>query len=245
MSGGPVAVVTGGGGGIGSATARRLAASGHDVVVVGRTAAALDRVVAELDGNGTRCAAFAADVRSWERLEELATMVERDFGRLDVLVNSAGGQFHAPAVEITPRGWAAVIETNLTGTFFACRTLFPLLRRSDRAAIVNVVANVWQRAAPRIAHSGAARAGVVNLTRTLALEWAEHGIRVNCVSPGVTDTPGIRAHTPDLEPRVARVPLKRAATADEVAALICTLCGPEAAYVTGDVLVVDGGLQLV
>lgn len=240
-----VAVVTGGGGGIGSATARRLAATGHDVVVVGRTAEALDRVVAELDGNGARCVAFAADVRGWERLEELAAMVEREFGRLDVLVNSAGGQFHAPAVDITPRGWTAVIETNLTGTFFACRSLFPLLRRSDRAAIVNVVANVWQRAAPRVAHSGAARAGVVSLTRTLALEWAEHGIRVNCVSPGVTDTPGIRAHTPDLEPSVARVPLKRAAGADEVAALICTLCAAEAAYVTGDVLVVDGGLQLV
>jgi citronellol/citronellal dehydrogenase len=245
MSGRGVAVVTGGGGGIGSATARRLAAGGHDVVVVGRSAEPLQRVVDELDGKGGRAVAFPADVRQWERMEELAAMVEGEFGRLDVLVNSAGGQFHAAAVDITPRGWAAVIETNLTGTFFACRSLFPLLRRSDRGAIVNVVANVWQRAAPGIAHSGAARAGVVNLTRTLALEWAEHGIRVNCVSPGVTDTPGIRSHTPDLEPRVARVPLRRAASADEVARLICMLCGPDAAYVTGDVLVVDGGLQLV
>lgn len=245
MSNRPVAVVTGGGGGIGSATARRLAAAGHDVVVVGRNAGPLQRVAGELSHDGTRAVAFPADVRDWDRLGELAAMVEADLGRCDVLVNSAGGQFHAPAADITPRGWAAVIETNLTGTFFACRRFFPLLQRSDRAAIVNVVANVWQRAAPRIAHSGAARAGVVNLTRTLALEWAEHGIRVNCVSPGVTDTPGLRSHYSDLSSRVARVPLRRAASADEVAALICTLCGPDAGYVTGDVLVVDGGLQLV
>jgi citronellol/citronellal dehydrogenase len=239
-----VAVVTGAGGGIGSATARGLAAAGHDVVLVGRTAESLEQVAADLNRDGGRAVAFPADVRNWERLGELAAMLERDFGRCDVLVNSAGGQFHAAAVDITPRGWAAVLETNLTGTFFACRRLFPLLCERG-GAIVNVVANVWQRAAPRMAHSGAARAGVVNLTRTLALEWAQHGIRVNCVSPGLTDTPGLRSHTPDLTASVARVPLRRAADAGEVGALICMLAGPDAGYVTGEVLVVDGGLQLV
>jgi citronellol/citronellal dehydrogenase len=240
----PVAVVTGGAGGIGSAAARSLVAAGHDVVLVGRTASTLERAAAELQGDGVRALAFVADVRDWDRLGELATMVERDLARCDVLVNSAGGQFHAAAADITPRGWSAVVETNLTGTFFACRQLFPLLRRNG-GAIVNVVANVWQRAAPRVAHSGAARAGVVSLTRTLALEWAEHGIRVNCVSPGVTDTPGLRSHSPDIASHVARVPLRRAASADEVGALIGMLAGPGAGYVTGETLVVDGGLQLV
>lgn len=134
------------------------------------------------------------------------------------------------------------MDTNLTGTFFACRRLFPLLAHRG-GAIVNVVASVWQRPFPGMAHSGAARAGVVSLTRTLALEWASHGIRVNALSPGFTDTPAFRSRVGDLSGPAARVPLRRVASVEEVADAALFLA--RSTYTTGEVLTVDGGFQLI
>lgn len=235
--------MTGGGGGLGGACARLLADRGLAVVIMGRTLERLEAVRLDVEAAGGTVTSFPGDVRNWDRLQELHGMLAATHGRVDVLINSAGGQFHAAALDISPHGWSAVLETNLTGTFYACRTLFPLLRAA-RGSIVNVVAGVWQRAAPGMAHSGAARAGVVSLTRTLAVEWAEYGIRVNALSPGITDTPALRAHGGDHQGRVARVPLGRMATAEEVAEAAWFLAGPSGRYVTGETLVVDGGLQL-
>ena len=235
-----VAVITGAGGGIGGACVRLLSAQGFSTILVGRTLETLESVARQVQPEAETIP-FVCDVRDPERVARLAQEVEARFGRVDLLVNSAGGQFSAPAQDITTNGWSAVVSTNLDGTFYVCHALFPFLREA-KGSIVNVVANIWQRAAPTKAHSGAARAGVVSLTRTLALEWAGLGIRSNAVSPGVTDTPGLRSHTPDLEPVVAQVPLGRAATAEEVAEAVLFLA--RASYITGEVLVVDGGLQL-
>jgi citronellol/citronellal dehydrogenase len=238
----PTAVVTGGGSGIGAACASRLAEAGHRVVLVGRRAEALDAVVEQLAAAGGAAQAFPADVRDWDRLGELHDAVAEWSGQVDVVVNAAGGQFPVPAGEMSPGAWRAVVDTNLTGTFFVCRRLFPLLCQQG-GAIVNVVASVWQRPFPGMAHSGAARAGVVGLTRTLALEWAAYAIRVNALSPGFTDTAAFRSRVGDLSGPASRVPLRRVATAEEIADAAMFLVGSR--YTTGEVLTVDGGLQLL
>jgi NAD(P)-dependent dehydrogenase (short-subunit alcohol dehydrogenase family) len=236
------AVVTGGGSGIGLAIARALAAAGHEVVLVGRRLKPLEEVAGEINAAGGAAVSFAGDVRDGRRLEALRDALQERASRLDVVDNAAGGQFHAAAETITDNGWRAVVETNLTGTFLVCRTLFPLLRAGGGGAVVNLVANVWERAAPRMAHSGAARAGVVSLTRTLAIEWARHGIRVNALSPGLTDTPGLRANVGDLDRLAGTVPMGRVATAEEIADAALFLL--RSTYTTGEVLTVDGGLRL-
>ena len=238
MAGGRIAVVAGGGSGIGQGCALGLAADGWHVVLVGRNPEKLAdtaALVAEAGGSG-EC--FPGDVRDWDRMGELGAQVA-DSG-LDLLINSAGGQFPALAKDLSRGGWKAVVETNLDGAFFLSRQLYPALARR-KGAVVHVVANLWQRGAATMAHSAAARAGVVNLTQTLAIEWAGEGIRVNAVSPGYIDTTGLRAEYRDDMER--KVPLGRIGTVAETVDAILFMA--RASYITGEVLTIDGGLQLV
>jgi citronellol/citronellal dehydrogenase len=238
----PRAVVAGGGSGIGQACAFRLARLGYHLTLVGRDAsklAATIEQIKQIERQGGEAHAFVADVRDWDRIAELAMQVGEP--GLDLLINSAGGQFTAPSAELSQNGWRAVVETNLNGSFFLCRHLLPALRKRQ-GAVVTVVANLWQRATPGLVHSAAARAAVVSMTRTLALEWAPSGVRLNAVSPGVTDTIGLQRY-PHHREVLATVPLGRAATADEIAEAILFM--GQSRYITGEVLTIDGGLQLV
>jgi citronellol/citronellal dehydrogenase len=231
-----IAVVAGGGSGIGRGCALRLASMGYHVVLIGRDAAKIDTTAKEISDAGGSAMAFQADVRDWDRLGELQTLLG-DKG-IDLLINSAGGQFAKPSAELTRDGWQSVVDINLSGSFFLCRQLQPSLQKR-RGAIVLIVANMWRKPAPNLAHSAAARAGVVNLMNTLALEWAPDGIRVNAVAPGLTDTPAL---LPQYRTLADKVPLKRIGTVDEVVDAILFM--GRSPYITGEVLSIDGGLHL-
>ena len=235
---GRIAVVAGGGSGIGQGCALRLAGEGWHVVLVGRGAEKLADTEARIAAAGGSAECFPGDVRDWERMGELGALFAK--GGIDLLINSAGGQFAKLAKDLSRGGWKAVVETNLDGAFFLSRQLYPALVRR-KGAVVHLVANLWQRGAATMSHSAAARAGVVNLTQSLAIEWAADGIRVNAVSPGYIDTLGLLPeYKRDME---SKVPLGRIGTVEETVDAILFMA--RASYVTGEVLTIDGGLQLV
>jgi citronellol/citronellal dehydrogenase len=238
-----VAIVTGGGSGIGLATTRELVRLGAKVAICGRTQAKLDAASASLDGE--RVLAHACDIREPGQVEELVRAVRARWDRIDVLVNNAGGQFPSPAQSISPNGFLAVVRNNLAGTFHMCREVanqWMIPQRGGR--IVNVIANIY-RGFPGMVHTGAARAGVENMTMTLAVEWSQFGILVNAVAPGIIRSSGTEQYPPELLARgVAETPLKRAGTCEEVAAAIVFLASPAAQFITGATLRVDGAQSL-
>lgn len=240
---GRVAVVTGGGSGIGRCTAHELAALGAVVVLVGRKPDKLAVVAAEIAEDGGRADTAACDIRDEAGVKAaIAGIVERH-GRIDLLVNNAGGQYISPLSAISAKGFEAVVATNLTGGFLVARECHAQSMRRHGGAIVNVVADMWG-SMPNMAHSGAARAGMVSLTETAALEWAGDGVRVNAVAPGYIASSGMDHYPPEAGPMLkamqATVPLRRFGTEAETSAAIVFLLSPAASFISGSVLRVDG-----
>jgi citronellol/citronellal dehydrogenase len=241
-----VAIVTGGGSGIGLATALELARLGARVAICGRNAERLEAGRAQLAAvEPARVLAHPCDIREPAQVEDFVRAVLAAWGRIDVLVNNAGGQFPSPAQHISPNGFLAVVKNNLVGTFHVCREVanqWMIPQRGGR--IVNVIANIY-RGFPGMAHTGAARAGVENLTMTLAVEWAQFGILVNAVAPGIIRSSGTAQYPPQLLERgISQTPLKRAGTCEETAASIVFLASPAAQFITGATLRIDGGQAL-
>jgi citronellol/citronellal dehydrogenase len=244
---GQVHWVTGGGSGIGRCVAHELASLGATVVISGRAQDKLDRVAAEIAEDGGRCETLAFDIRDEEAVKAGVAATLARLGPVAGLVNNAGGQFPAPLLAIGKKGFDAVVANNLTGGFLMMRELFTQCMQQHGGAIVNMTAD-FRNGMPGMGHSGAARAGMSNLTMTAAFEWAHAGVRVNAVAPGWIASSGMDRYGPAMQPIIKRlkgsVPLRRLGVEAEVSGAIVFLLSPAASFITGITLQIDGAASL-
>src|SRR5712691_3436409 len=243
---GRVAIVTGGATGIGFAIAKELVRLGARVVIASRKEENLRTAVAEL---GASAGYHVLDVRDAAAVEGMAEKVATDHGRIDILVNNAAGNFIVQADQLSVNGWNSVINIVLNGTFYCTSAVGKrMIAAKNGGAVLNIIANYAWTGAPGVVHSASAKAGVLAMTRTLAVEWARHKIRVNAIAPGPVHTEGASARLfpdPAIEEGIRRtIPLRRFATLDEIANAAAYLLSDYAAYVTGEAFVIDGGQWL-
>jgi peroxisomal 2,4-dienoyl-CoA reductase len=255
---GQVALITGGGSGIGRGIADGLASLGAHVVLASRKLERVELAATEIRASGGRASGIAVDVREPERVQQMMADVQREHGRIDLLVNNAAGNFYAPSESLSANAWKSVVEIDLYGTFFCSQAVLPVMRAQGGGAIVNISMTLHYRGWPLMAHATAAKAGIDALTKTLALEWARDHVRVNAIAPGPIPTEGVKkAFTPppsadgvvDLFAQeramenYARkmIPLQRFGSPEDIANMVVFLASPAAAWITGAIMVVDGG----
>ena len=242
---GRVCVISGGGSGIGRAIAYVLTRLGAQVVICGRRAEKLEETAAGISEHlGKTIVTRAMTIRDPIQVEALFAETWERFGRLDTLVNSAGGQYPQAAIDFSVKGWNAVIDTNLNGTWYMMQSAARQWRdHGDGGSIVNIVAVVG-RGNPQVAHTAAARAGVIYLSKTLSVEWAPLQIRVNCVAPGSIATDGLNVYPREAaEAFSISNPMKRLGDVMDIAEAVVYLAAPTGKFITGEVLTVDGGRQ--
>lgn len=238
-------LVSGGGSGIGRAIAALAARLGANVIVCGRTSVKLEQVCAEAKERGYQMHPLATNIREPDQVEALFSSITKNFGPLSVVVNNAGGQFPQEAINFSIKGWKAVIDTNLNGTWMMMQAAAKHWRSLKiEGNIVNIVA-VVDRGMPGIAHTAAARAGVIATSRTVAIEWAPIGVRVNCLAPGLTASSGLEVYPPEAQKEFPLAnPLKRPGSLREIAEAAIYLASPASTFMTGEVMTVDGGGRL-
>lgn len=244
---GQTVIVTGGGSGIGRCTAHEIAALGAHAVITGRKADKLAAVKGEIEAAGGSCETHAFDIREEAQVKEAIGRIVANNGRIHGLFNNAGGQFPAAAAAMSAKGFDVVVRNNLTGGFIVSREVFTQSMEKHGGSIVNMAADM-RNGFPNMAHTGAARAGMVNLTMTLAFEWAPAGVRVNAVSPGWIASSGMDTYQGEFKERIPRLkgycPLGRLGTESEVSAVVCFLLSDASAYITGTEIRIDGGVPL-
>ena len=255
---GQVALITGGGTGIGFGIAELLAELGAHVVLASRKPEHLDPSVQALTAKGWKASAVRVDVRDVELVHAMVAEVTATHGRIDLLVNNAAGNFYVPSADMSPNAWKSVLEIDLYGSFFCTQAVFPVMKEQGGGRVVSISMTLHYRGWPLMAHATAAKAGIDALTRTLAVEWAPHNIRLNAVAPGPIPTEGVRkAFTPPANSGVADVfaeaekkmdahakrtiPLGRMGTPRDIANMVAFLASPAGDWVTGAIFVIDGG----
>ncbi len=245
---GKAAIVTGGGSGIGRCIAHELAALGARVALVGRKMEKLEAVAKEIAEAGGQSTCHSCDIREEDTVRETVAAIVAGFGRIDLLVNNAGGQFAAPLESISAKGWDTVVRNNLTGGFLVARECYTQSMKANAkagnpGAIVNIIADMWA-GMPGMGHSGAARAGMLNFTETASLEWAP--VRVNAVAPGWIASSGMDHYPEAMRDHIRALPRKvpagRLGTESEVSAAVVFLLSPAAAFISGSCLRVDGAV---
>lgn len=242
-----IALVTGGRSGIGYAIAKMMLQLGAKVTIASRKEAPLKKAAEELSEFG-ECDYKACDIRKTDQVKALAEHIQERHGRLDILVNNAGGQFPTLAEFLNEKGWNAVINNNLNGTFYMTSQMGKTFFIPQKSGIiVNIIADIF-RGFPGMIHTGAARAGVENMTKTIAQEWSDYNVRANCVAPGIIESSGLDTYPQPIKDMFAEaekaVPLKRFGTVQDVANAVCFLASPLASYITGITLYVDGAQHL-
>lgn len=254
---GQVAIITGGATGIGLGISSTLAQLGMHVVLASRKPENLQTAVAAITAAGGSASSVQVDVRDQERVQAMAKEVHEKHGRIDLLVNNAAGNFYAPSESLSSNAWKSVIEIDLYGTFYCTQAVFPYMKAQGGGRVVSTSMTLHYRGWPLMAHATAAKAGVDALTRTLAVEWAEHGIRINAIAPGPIPTEGVRkaftpppgAPVPDLfsvEKAMdafakGAIPLKRWGTPEDIGQMVAYLASPAGDWITGAIFVIDGG----
>lgn len=244
---GKTVLITGGGTGIGLRTAKEFGQLGAKIMICSRKEENLTAGLQKLKEEGIEASCFVCDIRDEDVVKECVAATIKAFGSLDILINNGGGQFPAPAEMIKPKGWRAVIDTNLTGTFLMCQQAFEQWMIDNGGTIVNVVANN-ALGMPMMVHTGAARAGVQNMTKTLAIEWGRYGVRINSVAPGTINSSGLDSYD-DMYQDFIRGYAKnnqtfRLGNEQEIASAIVFLASPGASFITGTCLWADGGESL-
>ncbi|PCH71973.1 MAG: short-chain dehydrogenase [Rhodobacteraceae bacterium] len=242
---GQVAVVSGGGGGLGRAIATLFARHGADLAICGRNPEKLEQTAEFLRGFGGKVLTQQMTIRDPEQVRAFIDRVHSEFGRLDILVNNAGGQFPQAALDFTVKGWNAVIDTNLNGTWWMMQsTARKWVETGQSGNIINIVASIW-RGMPGIAHTVAARAGVIYLSKTVAVEWAPINIRVNCVAPGCCESTGFGNYPPEGSATFLESnPMLCTGDEWDVAQGVGYMAAPSGKFITGEVLTIDGGQQM-
>ena len=245
---GKVAIVTGGGMGIGRAIALELAQAGVGVVVGSRKLANLEKVAQEIKSLGGRSLAMATDVRIPEQVDNMVKQTMGEFGQLDLLVNNAGASFLCPMENMTPNGWDTIININLKGTFLCSKAVGDVMIQQKRGNIINIASVAGIDGSPGMIHYGAAKAGIINLTKSLAMEWAKYNIRVNAIAPGLIETEGVKVQmsldSEELKEKFKLLPLGRYGQPEEIAHTVLFLASEASSFVTGETIVVNGGPQL-
>jgi citronellol/citronellal dehydrogenase len=244
---GQTVIVTGGGSGIGRCTAHEIAALGAHVVITGRKPEKLGVVKGEIEAAGGTCVTHAFDIREEAQVKEAIAAIVAKNGRVHGLFNNAGGQFPAPAAAMSAKGFDVVVRNNLTGGFIVSREVYTQSMQHHGGSIVNMTAD-YRNGFPNMVHTGAARAGMANLTMTLAYEWAVSGVRVNSVAPGWIASSGMDTYTGEFKDNIPKLknhcPLGRLGTESEVSAAVVFLLSDASAYITGTEIRIDGGTPL-
>ncbi|GAB3100403.1 SDR family oxidoreductase [Aestuariicella hydrocarbonica] len=238
-------VISGGGSGIGLSIAWLCGRLGAEVVLLGRDQEKLCSACDKLAKHGVKAAAYSLTIRSAEQVDATLRAIVTDHGEFDILINSAGGQFPQPAMDISPKGWNAVVDTNLNGTWYMMQSSGRLWMEQQRPGVVVNIVTVVDRGMVDMVHSAAARAGVIAATKTLAVEWAPYGIRLNCVAPGVIASEGMRVYSDAARQQFPNSnPMKRFGSPWEIAQSAIYLASDASSFTTGDIMTVDGGGRL-